>query len=165
MKKIINLNMFVFLVNTQAQQEIEKPIIFSDFQISSEKYLTDKNGNILMYVNVWGEVNNPGHHLVYDGIDLATLLSIVGGPKESANMKKVLIYREIPDADNSVKYSMDLKQFLQNGDRSKFIKIKPNDTLVIPAKTSSKILKQIGTINTVFSLINIYLTIDSRISK
>ena len=41
------------------------------YSISSERYVTDNNGNILMHVNIWGHVNNPGHHLVYDGIDLA----------------------------------------------------------------------------------------------
>ena len=43
--------------------------------------MTDDKGNILMYINVWGNVKNPGRHLVYDGVDLATLFSVVGGSK------------------------------------------------------------------------------------
>ena len=38
---------------------------------------------------MFGRSNKPGHHLVYEGIDFATLLSIVGGPIKGANLKKV----------------------------------------------------------------------------
>lgn len=135
---------------------------FSDFQISSEKYLTDEKGNILMYVNVWGEVNQPGHHLVYEGIDFATLLSIVGGPIKGANLKKVKLHREVPDADGTLTYNINLNKFLVSGDRKDFVQIKPNDTILIPTKTSTIVLKQIGTINTIFSLITLYLTINNQ---
>ena len=91
MKKIkytLSLLMFGLLF---AQNNIAEELTFSDFQISSERYLTDAKGNIMMYVNIWGHVGNPGHHLVYEGIDLATLMSVVGGPKSGANMKKIRV--------------------------------------------------------------------------
>ena len=59
-----------------------------DFQISSETFFTDKDGKIKMFVNIWGHVNNPGLHEVYDGIDMATLLSVVGGPRNGAKLNK-----------------------------------------------------------------------------
>tara|TARA_B100001564_G_C20571444_1_gene638553 strand:+ start:258 stop:716 length:459 start_codon:yes stop_codon:yes gene_type:complete len=135
---------------------------FSDFQISSQNYLTDKKGNVLMHVNVWGTVKNPGRQLVYEGIDLATLFSLVGGPMQGANMKKVRLYREIPDEDQKLTYIINLESFIKSGNRSEFIKIKPNDTILIPQKLSSYMLNQIGTINTIFSLLNLYFAIESR---
>ena len=99
--------------------------------------------------------------MVYDGIDFATLLSIVGGPLMGANLKEVRIYREIPDADGTLIYHIDLSEFIKNGDRSNFIKIKPNDTIILPQKFSSFILKQVGTINTIFSIVTIYLQLES----
>ena len=135
---------------------------YSDFQISSQNYLTDQKGNVLMYVNIWGTVKNPGRQLVYEGIDLATLLSIVGGPMQGANMKKVRLYREIPDSDQKLTHVIDLESFISTGDRSEFIKIKPNDTILIPQKLSSYVLNQIGTVNTIFSLLNLYFAIESR---
>ena len=42
----------------------------------------------MIKINIWGNVNNPGSHLVYDGIDLASLLSSVGGPIDGANLKR-----------------------------------------------------------------------------
>ena len=145
-----------------AQSNIAKQPTLSDFQISSERYLTDDKGNIMMNVNVWGHVGNAGHHLVYDGIDLATLMSIVGGPSTGANMKKVRVYREVPDADGTLVYHIDLNNFLNTGNRSNFIKIKPNDTIIVPQKISRYLLTQVGTVNTIFSLINFYLQLQNR---
>ena len=157
---IISLAGIVF-----SQDLIESDKGFSDFQISSQNYLTDQKGNVLMYVNIWGTVKNPGRQLVYEGIDLATLLSIVGGPMQGANMKKVRLYREIPDLDQKLTYVIDLESFINTGDRSEFIKIKPNDTILIPQKLSSYVLNQIGTVNTIFSLLNLYFAIESRYNQ
>ena len=156
---------FLFLSLLVAQDKVVEPPVFSDFQISRERYLSDNSGNIMMNVNIWGQVNSPGSHLVYDGIDFASLLSIVGGPINGANLKNVRIYREIPDGDGSLVYHIDLNEFISTGDRSKFIKIKPNDTIIVPQKISSSLLKQIGTINTFFSLLNIYLQLENLANR
>ena len=87
---------------------------FLDYQISSERYLADEKGNILMHVNVWGHIGNPGHHLVYDGIDLATLFSIVGGPRKGANLKNVKIIREVPDDNGQISYNGTYRVLLNN---------------------------------------------------
>ena len=161
MKKIkYTLSLLLFGLLFPQGDVTEQPT-FSDFQISSERYLTDDKGNILMYVNVWGHVGSTGHHLVYDGIDLATLMSIVGGPNNGANMKKVRVYREVQDADGTLVYHIDLNNFIKTGNRSNFIKIKPNDTIIVPQKLSSYFLTQVGTINTLFSIINIYLQLEN----
>ena len=165
MIKIKYLLSFLLFSLIIAQDRVDESPKFSDFQISSERYLTDKTGNIMMNVNIWGQVNSPGSHLVYDGIDFASLLSVVGGPIDGANLKNVRIYREIPDADGSLVYHIDLNEFISTGNRSKFIKIKPNDTIIVPQKISSYLLKQIGTINTVFSLINIYLQLENLANR
>ena len=161
MKKIKYLLTFLLFGLLYAQDEVAEPPIFSDYQISSERYLTNAKGNIMMNVNIWGHVNSPGSHIVYDGIDFATLLSVVGGPMDGANLTNVRIYREIPDADGTLVYHIDLNEFINTGNRSNFIKIKPNDTIIVPQKFSSYFLTKIGTINTLFSLITIYLQLKS----
>ena len=143
------------------QGDVTEQPTFSDFQISSERYLTDDKGNIMMYVNVWGHVGQSGHHLVYDGIDLGTLMSIVGGPNKGANMKKVRVYREVQDADGTLVYHIDLNNFINTGNRSNFIKIKPNDTIIVPQKLSSYFLTQAGTLSTIFSIVTIYLQLQN----
>ena len=165
MKKIKYLLTFLLFGLLYAQDEVAEPPIFSDYQISSERYLTNAKGNIMMNVNIWGHVKSPGSHIVYDGIDFATLLSVVGGPRDGANLTNVRIYREIPDADGTLVYHIDLNEFINTGNRSKFIKIKPNDTIIVPQKISSYFLKQIGTINTFVSLINIFLQLENLANR
>ena len=162
MKKIKYTLPLLMLGLLFAQNNNAEVPTFSDFQISSERYLTDDNGNIMMYVNIWGHVGKPGHHLVYEGIDLATLMSVVGGPKSGANMKKVRVYREIPEEDGTLVYHLDFEKFVSSGDRSEFIRIKPNDTIIIPEKISNYILTQVGTVNTFLSLFNLYFQLTNK---
>ena len=157
--KVITLVFSVILAQDQDKPQTVPPL--ADYQISSERYRTNDKGSIMMNVNIWGAVESAGNHLVYDGIDFASLLSIVGGPSAGANLKEVRLYREIPDADGSLVYHIDLSEFINTGNRAKFIKIKPNDTIIVHQKLSSYILKQVGTINTIFSLINIYLQLEN----
>ena len=161
--KVILLLFSIILAQDQDRPQTAPP--FADYQISSERYLTNTKGSIMMNINIWGHVGSPGSHIVYDGIDFASLLSIVGGPMGGANLKQVRIYREIPDSDGSLVYHLDLEEFINTGNRSKFIKIKPNDTIIVPQKFSSYLLKQVGTINTLFSLINIYLQLENLANR
>ena len=150
--KVIVLLFGIILAQDKDKPQTRPP--FAEYQISSERYLTNSEGSIMMNVNIWGHVGSPGSHIVYDGIDFASLISIVGGPKDGANLKQVRIYREIPDADGTLVYHLDLKEFINTGNRSKFIKIKPNDTIIVPQKFYNYLLKQVGTINTLFSIIH-----------
>ena len=163
MRKSILILIIILNGTVIGQENLTSDSDYYDFQISSERYLTDQNGNISIYVNVWGSVPNPGRHLVYDGIDFATLLAIVGGPKSNANLKGVKLYREIPEIDGTLSYSINLKEFLETGARTNFIEIKPNDTILVPEKLSSAVWGQVGTLNTIFSLLTLYFTIEAKI--
>ena len=132
------------------------------YNVSSERFFNGPDGTILMNINVWGHVNVPGRHMVFDGIDLATLLSVVGGPKGGANLKNVRLFRETEDDKGELVYTINLEKFLKTGDRSEFVKVMPNDTYIIPQTTSSYIMSQVGTINTILSVLNIYLQIENR---
>tara|TARA_B100002003_G_C13710448_1_gene356524 strand:- start:30 stop:536 length:507 start_codon:yes stop_codon:yes gene_type:complete len=147
---------------TAQYQSNENIVTKPQYNVSSERFFTDESGTILMNVNVWGHVNRPGRHMVFDGIDIATLLSVVGGPKSGAELNKVKIFREVPDENGQIIYTINIAKFLKTGDRSEFIKIMPNDTFIIPQKTSSYMMGQVGTINTLLSILNIYLQIDYR---
>ena len=88
----------------------------------------------------------------------------MGGPSETANLKRVMLYREIPD-DGQLRYIIDLQDFVKTGDRRNFIEIRPNDTILIPTKTSSLIWRQVGTLNTIFSLLNLYFTLELAFNR
>ena len=149
--------MFLVINTLNAQPEIgSKKSTDSNYNISRERYFTSGNGTILMNVNMWGHVNSPGRHTVFDGIDLATLLSVVGGPKSGAKLDKVKLFREVPDENGKQVYIINLKKFLKTGDRSEFMKILPNDTYIIPQTTASIILSNVGTVNTFLTLLTLY---------
>ena len=173
MKKILMYLSFLTVFNAQSgfsTQNISPQSLVGatqpaveQYQMSSQRYHTDKEGNILMFVNVWGHVNSPGSHLVYEGIDIATLLSMVGGPMSGANLKHVRLFREIPDKNGLISYDLNLNLFYKNGNRDNFIEIKPNDTIIFPQTTTSYILSYAGTVNTFLQFINLYFQIESRL--
>ena len=128
------------------------------------RYVSGGDGTIRMYVNVWGHVASPGRILVDEGIDFATLLSLTGGPKKGANYKKIRVYHEYPDKNGNIVQIIDITEFLKAGDRSNFISIQPNDTYIIKQTGFSYILDQVGTLNTMMSLINIYLNLTNLLT-
>jgi hypothetical protein len=129
------------------------------------RYVSSQDGILRMYVNIWGHVSNPGRILVDDGIDLATLLSLTGGPSKGANMKNVRVYHEYPDKNGNVVSIIDFTEFLKTGDRSNFITIQPNDTFIIQQTAISYIIEEISTVNTLMNLINIYLNLSNLLSS
>ena len=125
------------------------------------RYVSGENGIIRMYVNIWGHVASPGRILVDEGIDLATLLSLTGGPKKGANMKNIRVYHEYPDENGNVVNVIDFTEFLKTGDRSNFITIQPNDTFIIQQTVLSYIIEEVGTVNTLMNFINLYLNLSN----
>jgi len=152
-------NILLVILSFSVLNGSDNKINSNKYSMSSKRYITNADGSISMKINVWGHVMTPGSHLIADGTDLISLLSLVGGPKDGANLKKIRLFREFPDADGKSSYTINLEKFIKTGDRSNFIKINPNDTLIIPQTRSSMIIKQAGSINTLFSLIMIYLQI------
>ena len=161
MKKLILLIIFLSGLFAQTQQAPTYAGM-AQHQVSSKRYFTDEFGNILMNVNFWGHVNTPGRHVVYDGIDLATLLSMVGGPMSGANLKKVRLFRESTDDNGKLVYEINMENFLKTGDRSDFVKVLPNDTYIVPQTVTSYVMSQVGTLNTFLSVANIYLQVLIR---
>ena len=129
------------------------------------RYVSGKDGIIRMYVNVWGHVGKPGRILVDEGIDLATLFSLTGGPIKGAKLNSVRVYHEYPDKDGKIAHIIDFTDFIEVGDRSNFIDIQPNDTFIIKQTTWSYFLEEMGTINTLMNLINIYLNLTNLLSN
>ena len=161
MKKKLLLTLFILSAGFPQIESTQAPIPLN----TGARYVSGDDGIIRMYVNIWGHVGNPGRILVDEGIDMATLLSLTGGPNKGANMKNVRIYHEYPDKNGNIVHILDLTEFLKTGDRSNFISIQPNDTFIFRQTTFSYLLQEIGTINTLMSLINIYLNLNNLFSS
>lgn len=116
------------------QQPIYNPLAGPAYPVMQDSYFTDDYGNILMTVNVLGEVNRPGQLVVRESVDFSTLLALSGGTRNSANLGRVVVARREPDSNGKQAYVINLKQFYKYGERSMFIALKPNDTIIIPEK-------------------------------
>ena len=114
-----------------------------------------------MHVNILGHVKSPGYHLVHEGIDIITVISVAGGYLPGANLKKVTLIRESTDEDNKIIHIFDLKEFYKSGDRENLIKILPNDIIVIEETMFSSIFRGSNTFVSILQLLNIYLEISS----
>jgi hypothetical protein len=101
--------------------------------------------------------------MISEGTDVATILSMVGGPKSGSNLKNIKIYREFKDSAGNTVYTIDLKKFIEKGDKSDFIEILPNDTIVVPQTTSSYILESAGYLNTLLNVLSLFLLVNSSL--
>ncbi|MCF8384056.1 MAG: SLBB domain-containing protein [Chlorobium sp.] len=133
------------------------PLSAPGYPSLQNSYFTDDYGNILMIVNVLGEVNRPGQIVVRESADFATIFALVGGLRPDANLTKVLVARQEPDKDGQQAYRIDLKKYYKHGDRGAFIALKPNDTIIIPEKGLSlnKIARIMGIAVSGFSIYNL----------
>lgn len=110
------------------------PLAGPNYPLIQDSYFTDDYGNILMTINVLGEVNKPGQIIVRENADFPTIFALAGGLKNSANLNKIIISRRQPDANGKQAYRLNLNDYYRNGDRYGFIALKPNDTVIIPEK-------------------------------
>ena len=119
---------------TTTTRQSYNPLSGPDYPMSPESYFTDDSGNILMYIKVLGLVNKQGPMIVREDVDFSEIMANAGGLKPNADLHKVLVARQKPDASGKQAYIIDLKQFYKYGDRSAFIALKPNDTIIFPEK-------------------------------
>ena len=159
-KQFLILTLFIFGIGFSQTESTKSDIPLN----TGARYVSGRDGVIRMYVNIWGHVENPGRILVDEGIDLATLFSLTGGPQKGANLKKIRVYHEYPNKQGNIVHVIDFTDFIKTGDRSNFITIHPNDTFIIRQTNFSYLLDNIGTINTLMGLINIYLNLSNFLS-
>ena len=129
------------------------------FQSSNNLYISDQSGNLSMNINIWG--TNTGRLLVPEGIDFITLISMMGGPSDIYNHKKMTIIREYPNEQNSKKINVDLTHFLKTGDRDYLAKILPNDTIIIKKKRIYHLLDRLSEVTTFFTIISLIISLSN----
>lgn len=110
------------------------PLMGPDYPMAPDSYFTDDSGNILMYIKVIGLVNKQGPMIVREDVDFSEIMANAQGLRPNADLHKVLVARRKPDENGKQAYIIDLKKFYKYGDRTAFIALKPNDTIIFPEK-------------------------------
>ncbi len=82
----------------------------------AEFYSTNPNQKVLVPVNIWGEVKEPGVHYVPVGASLMQVISLAGGPTGAASLPKVQLFHSDGKQEMVNIYSEGLKKPLAAGD-------------------------------------------------
>ncbi len=140
--------------------DLENLSIPKNNAVPSAGYIYDGEGTVKMNINIWGHVKSPGIYTVYDGIDLLSLLSFAGGPKEGAKLSQVCLYRQNPETEKIEKTVIDLDHYLDSGEPMPPVEVLPNDTFYIPETTYSFLVSQASLLNTALTIVSIALQIE-----
>ena len=125
------------------------------YVINGQEYIPGSNGDLLMYVNVWGHVKNPGTYLVYEGIDIMTLISLAGGPQSGANLSRIRLI----NSKSSKEQNINLNNYL-DGNGGAPIAINPHDTIYIKESATSYLISKANFFPIILQLINLIYTVS-----
>jgi len=139
--KILRKNFGLFLVLLMTIQPLwavqmetagqsQQPVI--DRGSVDTRYIIDpENGQLSMYIRVWGEVNDAGVKIVPSDTDLIALLGFFGGPTNYARLDQVRIIRFQPKPGEPKVVLANIERFLETGNDATVPPIYPNDTIVL----------------------------------
>lgn len=114
-----------------ALAQVEDNSNSQSLQTASQYYLErGTESKLMMKVNVWGAVQEPGSQYVPDGTDLISVLSAAGGPIEGAKLSKVRLVRNFNGEKRNT--LINLSRCLKKGEVGTLPEIKPGDTIIIP---------------------------------
>ena len=99
------------------------------------RYFLGNEDEILMQINVWGFVRQPGQYMVPYDTDLVALLSYAGGPQEQAKVKNIKIIRKNAEDEKKRVITINVKQFMETGDPELVPVLKPGDTVIVAGTT------------------------------
>ncbi|MFQ5707295.1 MAG: SLBB domain-containing protein [bacterium] len=102
------------------------------------QYYLGSADELLMKVNIWGFVRNPGQYLVPTDTDLISLISFSGGPIEDAKMKNIKVIRaggHDGHGKNVKVIKVNVEQYINTGDESLIPALLPDDTIVVSGST------------------------------
>jgi hypothetical protein len=134
-KSILAVGLVVYLAFFQivgiSLAQAEEDSKYNGLQTASQYYLErGTESKLMMKVNVWGAVQEPGSQYVPDGIDLISVLSAAGGPADGAKLSKVRLIRNFNgEKQNTL---IDLSRCLKRGEVETLPEIKPGDTIIVP---------------------------------
>ena len=101
-----------------------------------EKYVTGPQVTVIVgqirsrVIYISGEVNKPGALPLLTKMTVLQAISMVGGPNQLANAKKIYVLRT--ENGKQVRYPFNYKEAIKGRDLNQNILLKPGDTIVVP---------------------------------
>jgi hypothetical protein len=117
-------------------------------------------------VKVWGEVVNPGIYDVPIGYDLLSILSLAGGPINSAKLTNVKVIRgHRLTHDEPIVVYVDLDKYIETGDESLIPEIRMGDTIMVPPKFGKNLVTNFAALLAIAQSITIIAFYIDRIGS
>lgn len=122
----------VSLAQTSGYREgrVSSPEIRAQRVGEDSKYYLNEYNELLIRVNIWGRVRNPGQYFVPATTDLITLISIAGGPDTRSRLSDIHVVRDSETEESEV-IEVNVRKYLKTGDKRLIPDLKPEDTVVI----------------------------------
>jgi polysaccharide export outer membrane protein len=117
------------LTPSQLKQDIEKNL---------EKYVTKPSVTVTVRnaasqkFYILGEVVNTGEYPLVKDLSVLQAFAIAGGFTEWASKKEIILHRGVKGDSKGIVIQINYKKILRDKDFSQNVKIKANDTIIVP---------------------------------
>lgn len=88
-------------------------------------------------VVLMGQVTKPGPYAIKPGDRLVDVLSVAGGPAQTADTKQIGVIRQPAPGQKPVVTPVDLNKFYKDGDMSQNLALEPGDVIYVPEKAKT----------------------------
>lgn len=160
MKKFFILLFFIGLAGLWGQEGFQPANNASAYSYSGTITGAEQ---LKIYTYIWGQVNKPGLYIVPDNTDLLALISLAGGPTETAKLSEIRIIR--PTANGEKVFTVNIKDYMENGDEKIIPVLQPGDTVIVSGTVFyafSKVVKFFSEIAVILSVFVAIHTINSN---
>ena len=121
---------------------------------------TSGEREILIEVQVWGQVMRPGMYKVPVSTDAVGLISYAGGPSENAALSRVKLVRNGFPKGKTIK--LDLDRYTGSGDRGPVPMLETGDVVIVPVTCSHRFSTFTGFISQLAVIVTAYLVIADK---
>ncbi len=106
------------------------------------RYVVGTEEQMVLPVNVLGNVRRPGQYLVPFRTDLISVIAYAGGFSENAKITEIKIVRSTSvesKKDVARVIKLDLKKYFEKGDKTQIPQIMPDDTIIVTGTARQKL--------------------------
>jgi hypothetical protein len=112
---------------------------------------------VLIEVQVWGQVNRPGRYRVPVATDVVGLLSYAGGPTEDAALSRVKLVRGSFGPGQTMK--VNVSKYTGQADKSLMPMLEQGDVVVVPSTLYHKMMRAASFLSQAAVVVTAYLVV------
>jgi hypothetical protein len=142
----------------EAQTATQGPTQKADVPIQrigqASQYYIGATNELLIRVNIWGQVRQPGQYFIPSTTDLISLISVAGGPQSGSRLDNVRIVRNRENGSEII--MVNIKKFLKTGDKRLIPNLEPEDTIILTGSTWKLVGDVIGAVSQLSIVATVY---------